>query len=451
MPARATIAACLLGLAALAPAAAGRDDVADALAGFDDEAPPAAAEPAPASPRAWRLSGRASLETAANLRQDRPGYEGLAKLRTELRLQLDGALPRGWKARIGGRGWYDAAYRVQGRDRFAERVLDAYELEGEVWESWIAGPLAERVHVKLGREIVTFGSSETLRVVDLLFPIDNREPGAADLEQLYLPELHARVDALVAGTQLTALAILERRFSELPPAGSSYLPPETPALPRDAPGRGLRDTEFVVSARRRVGPVDVGVIGARAYDDLPTLRQDRSSRSGLRLVHDRLWTLGAVAVGARGDWVLRGEIAGFRGLTFAADPGREHTRLDALLGVDHMGPWQLAIAVDVAHRWLVSAPRAVEDAPDFAERSRLEAALRLHRGFLRDRLRVTAVGVAFGIGGAGGGLARLQADYAWSDALTASVGVLVYGSGDTPPTSVLDRNDRVFASLRYRF
>jgi hypothetical protein len=447
------LAAWLLWLP-LASATAGSGDLGDVLEGFDDEPVPdaaAASQPEPTrADRPWRISGRVSLESAANLRQDRPEYEGLAKLRTELRLQLDAALPRGWKGRLGGRTWYDGAYRAQGRDAFGDAVLDAYEVEAEFWESWIAGPLGERVHLKLGREIVSFGTSETLRVVDAVFPLDNREPGSADLEELYLPELHARVDALLAGWQITGLAILERRFSELPPEGSSYLPPG-PLPPRDDPGWSLTDPELLLSVRRRVGRVDVGLLGATFYADTPTLERDDSRPTGLRRVHDRLWMAGAVAAGAHGNWVFRGELAGFGGLTFAADPGREHRRLDALLGVDYSGPWGLDLAFDVVQRWLPSAPRAIEGPPDFADRHRTELALRAHRSFLRDRLRVTAVGIAFGLGLEQGGLVRVQTDYAWNDALTFTLGLLYYHSGDTPPTSALGRNDRVFAAVRYRF
>jgi hypothetical protein len=451
-------AASLVGVSLLGAPAGADDELEEILGGFEAErtgagvAGSADAEHGPAAERRWRLSGLVGVEAAFPVDADRSEYEGLAKLRAEGRLQLDALLPRSWSLRLGGRGWYDFAYAIRGRDRFADDVLDAYEHELEVWESWIAGPLGERASAKLGRQITSFGTSETLRVVDLLFPLDNREPGAADLEDLYLPELQARVDmALGKGFGLTGLAILERRFSEMPPAGSSYLPAYAVLPRRDEPGGGLDDTELVLALRGRLGPLDVGVLGASVYDDLPSFEADPASPLGVRRVHDRLWMLGGVAAAARGSWVFRGELAGFDGHRFANDPGQEHVRLHALAGVDYAGFRDTTVALDVVHRWLPGAPSSIERAPDFTPRHLTELALLVRRSFLRDRLALTLTALSFGTRAELGALARLQADYAWNDALTLRAGVLVYRSGEPLPYTALGGNDRIFVGAVYRF
>ena len=48
-------------------------------------------------------------------------------------------------------------------------------------------------------------------------------------------------------------------------------------------------------------------------------------------------------------------------------------------------------------------------------------------------------------------LARLQADYAWNDALTLRAGVLLYRSGEPFPFTALGANDRLFVGAVYRF
>ena len=47
---------------------------------------------------------------------------------------------------------------------------------------------------KLGRQIVNWGRSDTVRVLDVINPLDNREPGLVDIEDLRLPVTMARVD-----------------------------------------------------------------------------------------------------------------------------------------------------------------------------------------------------------------------------------------------------------------
>ncbi len=48
---------------------------------------------------------------------------------------------------------------------------------------------------KVGRQIVIWGRSESLRVLDVLNPLDNREAGRVDIEDLRRPLAMVRVDA----------------------------------------------------------------------------------------------------------------------------------------------------------------------------------------------------------------------------------------------------------------
>jgi hypothetical protein len=441
----------IVGFVALATAAMAQNDLDQILEGFET-APPIEvvpdAEDDRSAERWWLISGIMDLETAFNFDQDRPQYEGLAKLRSDARLQLDLQLPYAWRARFGGRAWYDFAYLIHGRDDFDQAVLDAYEYEAEVWETWIGGPIGARVDARLGRQINTFGTSETLRVVDVIFPIDNREPAAADLDALYLPELHGRLDVRVGGWELTALPILERRFSKNPPAGSSYLPPG-PVPPVDEPANTLANTEVVLAARGSIQGVDIGLLGAYYFNDLPSFEVAPDSSTGVRRIHDRIWMLGGVAAGAFADWVLRGELAGFDGLTFANDPGGKLFRLDVLAGVDYYGVADTYLALDVVNRWFPGAPSAIEDAPDYTPTNLTEVALRIRRSLLRERMHLTFVGIV--LGREIGSVFRLQGDYALDDAVSLTVGLLLYTSGDFHPYSVLGRNDRVFLGTTYRF
>lgn len=442
--------------------AASADEVDDLLSGFDE---PAFEEPDPtgsdgSAQRAWQVGGQVSLDSAFNYHENRSEYKGLAQLRAELRLQLDAdlgsllaslplALP-GWKLRVGGRGWYDAAYRIRGRDNFRGSVLRVYEDEAEVWESYLGGPIGASVDVRGGRLIESFGTSETLRVVDLLFPIDNREPGAADFDDLLLPVAQLRVDASFAGWEGTAVAFLERRFTVSPPEGSSYLLEGQVVPHASKPSDSPQNTEWVAVLRRRVRGVDLSVLGAWFYQDRPSFKVDESSPTGLHRGHQRLWMVGGTAVGALGDFVLRGETAWFDGLSFANDGGR-HRRLDVLLGVDWFGFLGIDSAIDVVHRWVPGADPGIERAPDFTRRQQTEWALRVRRTFWRERLALTAVGIAIGADGKDGAILRLQVDFDLTDELQLTAGALLYTSGDLAPTAGLTRNDRLFLGASYRF
>ena len=177
---------CAAGLLAAGLLAGGAvaDDLDDVLGGFDDEdsfgADEADERAAPAEPRFWDLTGSVELGSSINYLEHESSsgtdYTGLSRLRSRLNLQLDVELPRDWKLRVAGYGFYDFAYLID-RDEFTEEVLDTYEWEVDFQDVWVQGSVLEDLDLKLGRQVVNWGRSDTVRVLDVLNPLDNREPG----------------------------------------------------------------------------------------------------------------------------------------------------------------------------------------------------------------------------------------------------------------------------------
>jgi len=63
--------------------------------------------------------------------------------------------------------------------------------------------------------VVVWGRSDTIRVTDVLNPIDNRRPGMVDIEDLRLPVAMAKLDYFVGDWRVTPIAILEQRFQKV--------------------------------------------------------------------------------------------------------------------------------------------------------------------------------------------------------------------------------------------
>ncbi len=215
------------------PAAAEDAELDDVLAGFDDEEDPDLEAPEseddPVS-RFWSISGELSLGSSYNLLSHKPPpgtaqYGGLSRLRAELYLQLDLELPRSWRARISGRGFYDFAYLARGRGNYTDEVLDLYEWLAEFSDVYVQGSLLSDLDLKLGRQVVNWGTGETFRVVDVLNPLDNREPGLVDIEDLRLPVVMTKLDYYFGDWDLSLIAVHERRFSDDPVFGSDFFPP----------------------------------------------------------------------------------------------------------------------------------------------------------------------------------------------------------------------------------
>ena len=85
----------------------------------------------------------------------RTDFGGLSRLDLDGLLQLDVELPHEWQTRVEVLGWYDFAYRINGRADYNGAVLDVYEWQvdsGEVGGWGIGGGLD--VHGRRGRVVL---------------------------------------------------------------------------------------------------------------------------------------------------------------------------------------------------------------------------------------------------------------------------------------------------------
>lgn len=476
-PAGLLAALCLILLAA--SNASAQDDMEEALEGFEEEAtspvpaPESAPDEAPAADeRGWELSGDATLAGTYVYGKDddhRVPFHGLTRAQAQLALQLDVELPRDFELRIAGRGFRDYAYALRGRHRFfprdpllgsdpRERALDNHERELEFQEVWIQGPLLEKLDLKFGRQIVSWGRSDNLRVLDVLNPIDSREPGLVDVEDLKLPVTMTRLEYFFGPWSLEALAIHETRFDTGPVPGSDFFPPGVPALPEQRPANGGGDTEWGARLRGIFPGWDVSLHWARYWEDQPHVA---AAPASLGLEHARVGLLGVSGQVALGDWLLKSEVARLRGLRDPEDVGlllpglREYTRIDSMVGVEYQGIDEVSIAFELVQRHVRGFDSTLAQVPVLGEtpleRNAYEASLLATRDFLHDRLHATLVAIGFGAHLEDGRLLRAELEYELRDALALSGGAVIYQHGQGPPLDYWEHHDRLFLKLKYSF
>jgi hypothetical protein len=489
---RDVVRALVLVVGICAGAAPGASDLEDVLGGFEDDAaaPEASGEPgesAPAGPsrRWWELTGSTDLTTSINYLAHRSttgtDYTGLSMLRTRLELQLDIDLPRRWEVRLGGVGFYDFAYLANGRGRYTDDVLDDYEWWADTKDMWIQGSPLDDLDLKLGRQIVNWGRSDSVRVLDVLNPLDNREPGLADIEFLRLPVTMVKLDYYWRDWTLTGLSIPEIRTSINPPFGSDFFPPPPilvdpgliGLLDEDEPGASFANTQWAAAATGIFSGWDISFHFARVWEDrfhvnsdLTSLTEAALRASDLRL--SRVHLLGAGGNYTRGSWLFKGELAGLQGPEYTvssfvplpppAPPGTTlevpagsvtTSRLDGMVGVEYYGIDDLTVALEFVERHILDFQRrmktfgAVED--------QTEIALRLTGSFLNERLETTLLALVFGDPAPDASAVRLSAAYDLRDALVLQGGIVIYNGGDILAFRSIDPNDRVFFQLKYSF
>jgi hypothetical protein len=450
----------------------------------DRELPPPPLEN-PLRGESWQLTGSVGVASSINFIPHRSAwgpppdqlrgtnYLGLSKLRTRLNLQLDADLPLGWEVRAQGFGYYDWTYLIRGRDKYTNEVLDLYEWDADTQDFWIWGSPFEDFDVKLGRQVVNWGRSESLRVLDVLNPLDNREPGISDIEDLRRAVTMGRFDYYLGDWNLSLIAIPEIRFGQNPPIGSDFNPvaPEFDGVPlpprvlviKDRKPDSLEHWEAAARLRGIFEGWDWSLNFAYYYDDFGVVKTSPEipmppeppptpeNPIVIPLIHSRIWMVGSGVNYTLGSWLLKAELAYLDGLLFT-DAGTR-SRLDAMLGFEYYGFSDTTLSIEVVNRHVFDFPPVptVGTAGIVPQEDDTQAAFRLTRSFLRERLDATIVALIFSGIDEVGSVVRVDASYDLRDALVLTAGVVLYQAGDLSPLSTYGPNDRFFWELKWSF
>lgn len=476
---RGLLAALLLAAAAPSVRA---DDMQDILEGFEEEPEAFEVEVEPIEEREpgtrtlWDrldLTGSVALDATWNYRSHRsaggvpapPGtaalspkqYEGLSRLRTKLNLQLDVDLVADWKARVSGFGYYDWAYRIDDRSDYSHHVLNDYESWYDVNELWLQGKVLRSLDLKLGRQIVNWGRSDSLRIVDVINPLDNREPGLVDIEDLRRPVGMARLDYYLGSWSVTAVVIPELRFDRNPPFGHDFNPSPL-AIATDEPDHWGDAPEFGGAIHGIFAGWDVSFYGGRFVENGPVLEIDAPPPFFgfppiVELRHGRFTMLGLGGNYTWGSWLVKSEIAFFDDRQVAvpagfASLGLRRDRLDAMGGVEYYGFHDTTIALEIANRRIFDHAPALSG---LVEKNSIETAIRYTADFMNQRLHTTILGLIFGEAAQDGSVVRVEGSYDLRDALVLAGGILLFQKGDSGLLETVGRNDRLFLQLKYSF
>jgi len=377
-------------------------------------------------------------------------WHGLSRLRAKMVLELDAKFSESWQARVAGHGFYDFAYKIQGRDNFTQEVLDENENELEFGEVWLLGSITDQLDLKAGRQIVVWGKSDNIRITDVLNPLDLREPGLTDLENLRLPVTMTKLDYFLWGLNLSGMVIHEVRYNKNPEFGSDFFPAAQPLPTTESPDTGfdIDNTQYALALHGIFHGWDASLYGAYFYDDTPHL--DTDSGGDQKLKHARLKMVGGAFNIATGNWLFKTEAAYLDGIRFF-NSGKDFNRIDALVGVEYSGLTDMTLSFEIADRHILNFDRQIEEAPDFTEEDRWVSALRMTRTYLNETLALTILAQTWGLSGDDGALQRFTAEYDLTDEIELTGGVVFYKSGDLPRFRDVGENDRLYLEIKYNF
>ncbi len=429
----------------------------DILSGFENEDQPGTITEEVSKESGYSMDGYVKFASAYNYAHEGPQKEetdwrGVSKLKSELYLELNAKLQRDWRIRISGKGAYDAIYGIRGHAEFSDDVLDNYETDLILTETWLSGSPTSSLDLKVGRQIVVWGKSDNIRVTDVLNPLDLREPGLTDIEDLRVPVFMTRIDYFFGNWNLGGFLIHELRYNQNPEFGSDFYPGDTPPPDQEDPEEGFDETEYALALSGTFSGWDIAFYYADIVSD--AFRPELVSVFPIpetQLKHDRLDFYGAAFNMAWGNWLVKLEAAYLEGFRFVNTGDEIFSRLDLLAGLEYSGIRSTTMSLEVANRHVVAYDRQLNDAPDETVKDDTQSALRFTRSFLNETLEFTLLAILYGTGQDDGALQRLGLDYDIDDAWRARVGIVAYQAGKRPPTEHIEDNDRIFLELKYAF
>ncbi len=420
-------------------------------------------------------------------------WSGLSSLYGELQAELKMKFSNSWQARAGCRGSYDAIYEIKDRDDYTDDILDNYEKEIEILEAYIQGSITDSLDIKIGRQIIVWGKSDIIRVTDILNPLNTRELGATEIEDLRLPVTMTRLDYYLGNWSITTAAIHEIRFNKNPEYGSDFYPYDTEPPHEKKPSDSLDNTEFALAANGIFSGWDLSLYYANILDDFPHISLRSMNLAGLsinqkiEMRHARLWMCGAAFNVALGNLLFKTEAAFLDGIKFfnypefnpqnqfspAISRHDKYSRIDALAGIEYSGFENTTISIELVnrhinsfddrqeaflndfHSLIQSFPSVFGDIinqfPNEPEEDEFQSALFITRTFLNETLTLSLIVSAFDGTGQGGSFGRFTVEYDVSDALILTAGAALYQSGYSLGFEDITNNDRVFINFQYSF
>lgn len=436
-------------------------DLDDALSGFDEPAVSSQSKVSQQSkavpPSPLQIKGQLSFKNAYAYQEGAPllgsaDYRGLTKTQLAALVKIDYKFSSEWKAKAELKGSFDSIYGIKGRDNYNQDSLDTYESELELNELYIADTLSDDWDLKLGRQIVVWGKSDSIRINDVINPLDNRELGLVDIEDLRLPVMMTRLDYYQGDWQVSLLAQHEHRNPKEAAVNSEYFPtgvlPMPPGLSfpdMEDEGFKLDETTLSVAANGRFSGWDLSLYAGRFQDSRWHFIENKTARDY------GLISMAGFAVNKVVDsWLLKSELAVLNDLDYNTVTDKQ-SRYDLLMGLEYKGFTDTTLSFEIADRYLPDHQVIMESMPDSVKQHNLQTAFRALYSFDHDRAKIGYLGQYFGQKFEQGGFHRLWLDYELRSDVTVVGGVIDYFGGDNPLFEAMKNNDKLFIDLKVYF
>ncbi len=388
------------------------------------------------------LTGKLTEQVTYSLYNDEP-HDNFSSFKSSFFLDYEHKFENGFKIKANSKAYYDAMYDLKGSKKFSQDELGEFRSEVELFDAYIEGKITYNFDMKLGRQVVVWGRSDTIRVTDVLNPLDNRRPGMVDIEDLRLPVAMAKFDYFLGDWRVTPIAILEQRFSKAPPFGSVFYPAPI-AAPDD---EDYSDVTYALSVGGEFTGWDVNFYAARIRNDEGQLAVSSLESS---IHHDKINMFGTALNVLTGSWLFKTELAYFDGLKYKTTGDKSFTRTDLLLGMEYKGVADTLISYDIVNRNFGEYDNRLLHELNPLNKHSYQHAFRVSSDFMNATLTANYLISLYGEKLDEGGFQRAWLKYELGEGINTNIGVVNYFGGSFIFDAYKD-NDMLFADISYSF
>ncbi len=308
--------------------------------------------------------------------------------------------------------------------------------------------------IRAGRQIITWGVADALRITDLVSPMDYSEFLAQDYDDIRIPENALRVKFSKSSFAFEAIAVPVIETFELPfdrnnPWAVSLTGNDS-VLSAAKPDFKIKNAEFGGRLSWFLSGVDFSVSALRTYNKMPVYSLIyRSQNEKLIAIpqHERMTMTGFDFSLPLGKFVFRGEFAEYfneaqQPVVNVAPVSKNSST--ALLGIDVYpgGDWNLSF--QYAHKYIASYDAAAIN----GYRNSGTATVRVSKELFRNTLNINTF--AYIDVAEGGIYDRTTFDYAVNDMLHIALG-FDYFNADKGMFKMYDKNSEVFMKIKVSF
>lgn len=311
------------------------------------------------------------------------------------------------------------------------------------------------VDIRAGRQIVTWGVADAMRITDIISPMDFTEFLTQDYDDIRIPVNGVRVRYTRPKWSAEAIVIPVSSFYELSADNANPWAVSLPGVTvpysvnlDNTPKKQLKNMEYGGRIGAYLSGVDFNLYALRTWNKMPVFRKTVAADGSLLCEGEyrRMTMLGADLSIPLGKFVVRAEAAEYFGEAqepVASAPVVTRNSTNALIGVDWYAgnDWQLGL--QYSHKYISGDMSGISSC-----RNAGMATVRISKDLLHSTLSLSTF--AYVDVANGGVYNRLSADYGLTDQIHALLGYDFFHA-DKGQFAMYDRNSEVWIKLKYSF